>query len=129
MANCAALLADGNIAFEQRKMLLPTYDVFDEIALFPARAFAIHLSLRRRAARHHHLRGYSGTTRISGPSRSTTAIPWPNWSEKGTTVIVNISASPYTLDKRGLRFDMLDAIARRIGCPLFTSIRSAATTA
>src|ERR1700674_4329476 len=29
VANAAALLADGRIAFEQHKMLLPTYDVFD----------------------------------------------------------------------------------------------------
>src|SRR5580704_11093832 len=28
--NAAALLAAGKIAFEQHKMLLPTYDVFDE---------------------------------------------------------------------------------------------------
>src|ERR1700739_3486384 len=30
VANCAALIANGQILFEQRKMLLPTYDVFDE---------------------------------------------------------------------------------------------------
>jgi len=30
VANKAALLCDGRIAFEQSKMLLPTYDVFDE---------------------------------------------------------------------------------------------------
>ncbi|MGA2900141.1 MAG: nitrilase-related carbon-nitrogen hydrolase, partial [Candidatus Acidiferrales bacterium] len=28
VANCAALIANGKILFEQRKMLLPTYDVF-----------------------------------------------------------------------------------------------------
>ena len=30
VANAAALLAGGRIIFEQHKMLLPTYDVFDE---------------------------------------------------------------------------------------------------
>src|SRR5580704_3079487 len=34
VANCAALIADGKILFEQRKMLLPTYDVFDESRYF-----------------------------------------------------------------------------------------------
>jgi NAD+ synthase (glutamine-hydrolysing) len=29
VANSAALIANGKILFEQRKMLLPTYDVFD----------------------------------------------------------------------------------------------------
>ena len=33
-ANCAALLADGHVLFEQHKMLLPTYDVFDESRYF-----------------------------------------------------------------------------------------------
>src|ERR1700751_3871648 len=32
--NAAALLAEGRIAFEQHKMLLPTYDVFDESRYF-----------------------------------------------------------------------------------------------
>src|ERR1700719_228555 len=34
VANCAALIANGKILFEQRKMLLPTYDVFDESRYF-----------------------------------------------------------------------------------------------
>src|ERR1041385_2089992 len=37
-ANSAALLADGKIEFIQSKMLLPNYDVFDEMRYFePAR--------------------------------------------------------------------------------------------
>src|SRR3984957_7314862 len=34
VANSAALIADGRVLFEQRKMLLPTYDVFDESRYF-----------------------------------------------------------------------------------------------
>ena len=34
VANSAALIAHGKILFEQRKMLLPTYDVFDESRYF-----------------------------------------------------------------------------------------------
>ena len=34
VANSAALIANGRILFEQRKMLLPTYDVFDESRYF-----------------------------------------------------------------------------------------------
>src|SRR5690348_12949346 len=37
--NSAALLRDGKLAFLQSKMLLPTYDVFDEVRNFaPARS-------------------------------------------------------------------------------------------
>src|SRR3984957_16266459 len=34
VANSAALIAEGKILFEQCKMLLPTYDVFDETRYF-----------------------------------------------------------------------------------------------
>src|SRR6202050_3743754 len=34
VANSAALIGRGKILFEQRKMLLPTYDVFDETRYF-----------------------------------------------------------------------------------------------
>src|SRR6202050_1960893 len=34
VANSAALISSGKILFEQRKMLLPTYDVFDETRYF-----------------------------------------------------------------------------------------------
>src|SRR6202142_3382844 len=34
VANSAALIADGKILFEQRKMLLPTYEGFDEARYF-----------------------------------------------------------------------------------------------
>jgi NAD+ synthase (glutamine-hydrolysing) len=34
IANKAALICDGRIVFEQSKMLLPTYDVFDESRYF-----------------------------------------------------------------------------------------------
>src|ERR1035437_6287079 len=41
-ANAAALLTNGKIAFLQHKMLLPTYDVFDESRYFqPARTQSV----------------------------------------------------------------------------------------
>ncbi len=51
--NAAALLAGGRIAFEQHKMLLPTYDVFDDRATSMARAQPADFRLRRRKAGHH----------------------------------------------------------------------------
>jgi len=38
----------------------------------------------------------SGTTKISGPSRATPATPSPNY-QQGTSILLNISASPYTM--------------------------------
>jgi len=117
VANCAALLADGKIAFEQRKMLLPAYDVFDESRYFqPAVSqFVFPFS-------HHRLSiticedCWNDKNFWSQPLYR--RDPVAELVEKGTTVILNISASPYTLDKRALRFDMLEAIARRYRMPV-----------
>jgi len=116
-ANCAALLAGGRIAFEQRKMLLPTYDVFDESRYFqPA---------------------HSQSALDFCGSRLGLTICEDVWNDKnfwanplydrdpvaelmgqGTEVLINISSSPYQMDKRQLRCDMLRALARRHGRPV-----------
>jgi NAD+ synthase (glutamine-hydrolysing) len=111
IANKAALLCGGRIVFEQSKMLLPTYDVFDESRYFtPAE---------------------KQTTYDFGGENLGVTICEDVWNDKnfwpesrydrdpvtelvvqGTTLLLNISASPYTLDKRSLRFEMLKSIAK-----------------
>jgi NAD+ synthase (glutamine-hydrolysing) len=109
--NAAALLAEGRIVFEQHKMLLPTYDVFDESRYFqPApmqQVFAF------------------------GGEKLGITICEDIWNDKtfwakhlyeadpvvglvgqGAGIILNISASPYTIEKRHVRFEMLRALAR-----------------
>src|ERR1700693_5263012 len=110
VANCAALIANGKILFEQRKMLLPTYDVFDEARYFqPAVAqFVFPMGS-----------GKLGITicedfwndKSFWPERLYERDPVAEMAGKGSTVLLNISSSPYTLRKRTLRNDMLRAIA------------------
>lgn len=110
IANKAALVCSGKVVFEQSKMLLPTYDVFDESRYFqPADRQAVF--------------GFNG-------EQLGITICEDAWNDKnfwakplydrdpvteiigqGTTVLLNVSASPYTLDKRSLRFEMLRSIA------------------
>jgi len=117
VANTAALIADGRIVFEQRKMLLPTYDVFDESRYFqPA---------------------HSQSVIRLGAEQLGITICEDGWNDKnfwaqrlyerdpvaelvgqGSSVLLNISASPYTIDKRGLRLDMLRALARQHHVPV-----------
>jgi NAD+ synthase/NAD+ synthase (glutamine-hydrolysing) len=115
--NSAALLQDGKIAFLQSKMLLPTYDVFDE-----ARNFA--------AARKQDLFDFCG-------NRMALTICEDAWNDKhfwnkrlyandpvedlvrsGGNFVLNISASPFWLGKRELRRDMLATIARTDNVPV-----------
>jgi NAD+ synthase/NAD+ synthase (glutamine-hydrolysing) len=110
IANKAALIDGGRVVFEQAKMLLPTYDVFDESRYFqPA---------DRQSA-------YSLGSETLGITVCEDAWNDKNfWAVRryerdpvteivgqGSTVLLNISASPYTINKRTLRFEMLRSIA------------------
>src|SRR5487761_777645 len=116
-ANAAALLADGRIVFEQQKMLLPSYDVFDESRYFqPARSQSNFLFGGQQL----------GITICEDcwndkqfwAQRLYDRDPVAELVGKGTTVLLNISASPYNLDKRGQRMDVLEALARHHKVPV-----------
>lgn len=117
VANCAALLVNGRVVFEQRKMLLPSYDVFDESRYFqPApRQFVFPLSGQQLGIT---ICEDCWNDKNFWAQRLYERDPVAELKEQGTTVLLNISASPYTLDKRALRLDMLQAIARRHHLPV-----------
>jgi NAD+ synthase (glutamine-hydrolysing) len=115
--NSAALLRDGQIAAIQSKRLLPTYDVFDEVRNFAPADKQELMS-------------------IGGISCALT-ICEDAWNDKnfwdrrlygidpvedlvgaGGKVLLNISASPFYLQKRELRHDMLAAIAKHYRIPV-----------
>ncbi len=108
--NSAALLREGRIDFIQSKMLLPTYDVFDEMRNFAP-------------AKSQQLFSFCG-------NQMALTICEDAWNDKrfwnrqlyrvdpveeliraGGNFVLNISASPFWLGKRELRRDMLRSIA------------------
>jgi NAD+ synthase (glutamine-hydrolysing) len=115
--NSALFMRDGKIEFVQSKMLLPTYDVFDELRNFePAHQ--------------------QGLFQFCGKQMALT-ICEDTWNDKqfwdrqlyqidpieqlmkaGGNFILNISASPFWIGKRELRRDMLAAIAQRYKVPV-----------
>lgn len=110
IGNKAALVCDGRVVFEQSKMLLPTYDVFDESRYFqPAdRQYVFGL--------HGEQLGITICEDVWNDENFWAQQlydrdPVNEIVRQGTTVLLNISASPYTLDKRALRFEMLRSIA------------------
>jgi NAD+ synthase (glutamine-hydrolysing) len=116
-ANAAALLENGCIAFVQHKMLLPTYDVFDESRYFqPARAQNAFLFQAQQL----------GITICEDmwndknfwSKRLYDRDPVAELVGKGAAILINISGSPYTIDKRTLRIDMLRSLAKTHNRPV-----------
>jgi NAD+ synthase (glutamine-hydrolysing) len=117
VANSAALIAPGKILFEQRKMLLPTYDVFDETRYFqPAHTqYVFPFSSETLGVT---ICEDSWNDKTFWPERLYERDPVAELVGKGSTLILNLSSSPYTLGKRGLRHDMLRAVAKDRGVPV-----------
>ena len=117
VANSAALIAPGKILFEQRKMLLPTYDVFDETRYFqPAHTqFPFPIGSETLGIT---ICEDSWNDKSFWPERLYERDPVAELVAKGSTVVLNLSSSPYTLGKRGLRQDMLGAVAKERGVPV-----------
>ncbi len=110
-ANKAALICGGRVVFEQSKMLLPTYDVFDENRYFqPAKEqFVFPLGSEQLGIT---ICEDVWNDKNFWSKRLYERDPVAELVGKGTTVILNISASPYTIDKRALRVDILRSLAR-----------------
>ena len=115
--NSAALLRDGRVAFVQSKMLLPTYDVFDEMrnfapaksqGLFPFCGKQMALTVCEDAWNDKHFWN----------KRLYTFDPVEALIHAGGNFLLNISASPFWLGKRELRRDMLATIARNYKVPV-----------
>lgn len=117
IANSAALIAEGKILFEQRKMLLPTYDVFDESRYFqPARSqYPFPLCNQQIGIT---ICEDCWNDKNFWTQRLYERDPIAELVGKGTTVLLNLSASPYTLDKRALRLDILRTLAREHHIPV-----------
>lgn len=115
--NSAALLRDGRVAFVQSKMLLPTYDVFDEARNFaPAKSQqtfdfdgnCIALTICEDAWNDKHF----------WRKRLYAVDPVENLVKAGGNIMLNISASPFWIGKQDLRREMLATIARNYRIPV-----------
>jgi NAD+ synthase (glutamine-hydrolysing) len=115
--NSAALLKDGAIAFVQSKMLLPTYDVFDEVRNFaPAgRQELVPFCGREMALT---ICEDAWNDKHFWNRRLYTVDPVESLVRAGGNFVLNISASPFWICKRELRREMLASIARTQKVPV-----------
>jgi NAD+ synthase (glutamine-hydrolysing) len=115
--NSAALLRDGKVAFIQSKMLLPTYDVFDEMRNFaPAKSQELFSFCGNRMALT--ICEDAWNDKEFWVKRLYTVDPVETLVKAGGNFVLNISASPFWIGKRELRRDMLASIARQHKVPV-----------
>lgn len=115
--NSALLCYDGKIQFIQHKTLIPNYDVFDEMRYFdPSKEVKVHDFKGERL-------GISICEDIWNDAdywyrRRYTRDPIQELIQQRTTLLINISASPYSYGKRQARKDMLSTLCRTDNLPL-----------
>ncbi|HEU5453596.1 MAG TPA: NAD+ synthase, partial [Terriglobales bacterium] len=115
--NSAALLKDGTIAFVQSKMLLPTYDVFDELRNFAPAAKQELLPFCGKQMAVTICEDAWNDKNFWG-KRLYGVDPVEELMRAGGNFMINISASPFWLGKRKVRREMLAALAARYKAPV-----------
>lgn len=115
--NSAALVRDGRVEFLQSKMLLPTYDVFDEDRYFaPARKQEVYSLNGSRLALT--ICEDAWNDKHFWHKRLYNVDPVEELVRAGGNLVLNISASPFEVHKRELRKQMLQAIAADFKVPV-----------
>jgi len=115
--NTAVLLRDGGMVFQQSKMLLPTYDVFDELRNFaPAESQGLLSFCGRQVALT--ICEDAWNDKLFWGRQLYKVDPVEQLMRAGGNFILNISASPFCEGKRELRRNMLETIAARYRAPV-----------
>jgi NAD+ synthase/NAD+ synthase (glutamine-hydrolysing) len=115
--NCAAVIRSGGVLLRQIKILLPTYDVFDEArnfipgerqALWKTERENIALTICEDAWNDKHFWTHQLYPRD----------PVDELMQRGGSMLISINASPFHLGKRQLRHEMFRALALRHNVPV-----------
>lgn len=115
--NSAVLFDKGKILHQAHKRLLPVYDVFDERRYFePGKEYSSFLYKGCRL-------GLTICADIWNDKdffsrRLYSVDPVKRIIKEGINLLINISASPYHVGKRGLKWDMFGGIAKKYKVPL-----------
>jgi NAD+ synthase (glutamine-hydrolysing) len=115
--NSAAVIQSGRVAFRQNKMLLPSYDVFDEKRYFEPAAKQAPLDLN----------GMPTALTVCEDAwndkqywerRLYSRDPVEELAQDGARILISINASPYHMGKREQRHEIFRATARHFKIPI-----------
>ena len=115
--NTAVVAQEGRVIFEQHKMLLPTYDVFDELRYFePAKSERV-IELAGMRVGISICEDFWFDDELLG-TKLYCENPVDQLARQGAEVFLNISASPFNAGKRKARYEIFSRIATRYQTPL-----------
>jgi len=110
LVNSVALIKDGEILKKGGKRLLPTYDVFDETRYFEPAPQSLIFQHQEQRIGVTVCEDIWNVGDVEGVPRYA-MDPAQELAGRGMDIFVNISASPYTLNKRAIRQKILEKIS------------------
>ena len=115
--NSAAVLRAGEILFRQHKILLPTYDVFDEVRYFvPGEQQQLFFHSDTPIALT--ICEDAWNDKQFWERRLYRRDPVEELVHQGAQILISLNASPYHMDKRAVRREVFAATAQRHRLPL-----------
>ena len=115
--NAAIIAQNGKVLLEQKKMLLPTYDVFDELRYFEPGTEVDLVEIAGTRVGVSICEDFWFDDELLG-KKLYCSNPVDDLVRQGAEVLLNISASPFNAGKRRARWEIFSDIARRYRVPL-----------
>jgi NAD+ synthase (glutamine-hydrolysing) len=115
--NGAAILGEGKIVAKGGKILLPSYDVFDETRYFEPAKDSLLFELKGKRIGVTICEDIWNVGDIESAPRYS-KDPVKRLNARGIDILINISASPFTLNKSNLRMAVLKAVSKRYHIPI-----------
>jgi NAD+ synthase (glutamine-hydrolysing) len=115
--NSAIVAREGRLVHRQVKTLLPTYDVFDELRYFDASVEPAVCELFGQKIGLSICEDYWFDDELHG-RRLYSSNPVEPLARQGAQLLINISASPFSVGKHDSRYRLFRQIASRYGVPL-----------
>ncbi|MBT4552258.1 NAD+ synthase [bacterium] len=113
--NAAVLYDQGQEIFSQAKTLLPSYDVFDEHRYFEPAPFSNVVKFKKEILGISICEDFWNIHPFCGLHKLYFKNPLQDLAAQGATILINLSASPFSLDKEKLRTDLIKKHIQQTG--------------
>jgi NAD+ synthase (glutamine-hydrolysing) len=129
--NAALVLSEGEIVFSSNKALLPTYDIFDEYRYFePGKKFQVFpfKGIKLAITICEDLWDEQPFENEFEKKSLYTISPMEELSKQNPDLLINISASPFSYSRTGIKADIFKNKARRYHIPVISVNQTGANT-